>query len=246
MSRKRAIYRPKGLSLEGLALYYESNRDLGILKRTGCWVPDPCILKTNKYYGYSVIHRNKKVIWLHRLFLERKLGRPLLPGMDTRHKCRLRACFNPDHLEEGTRKDNQADKRRDFGMEPTASLTDNEVIRILQLLEKGHGLLEIANIMNTTLAIVNSIKRNNNYKHIDRTGFNIPALRLTDEQVIEILELLNEGHMTQKDIAARYGVHRATIEKLNNGRLLTRARLARINNKCNGSNLKIIAGDSVQ
>lgn len=68
--------------------------------------------------GYPEITFEQKSYRLHRLVLERKLGRPIAPGMMACHQCEhlyppgdisYRRCINPDHLEEGDKRRNAAD-----------------------------------------------------------------------------------------------------------------------------------------
>jgi hypothetical protein len=50
-----------------------------------------------------------KAVRVHRLILERKLGRPIYPGYWAIHSCDEPSCVNPDHLREGTHSDNARD-----------------------------------------------------------------------------------------------------------------------------------------
>lgn len=59
--------------------------------------------------GYGKLKRNGVVVYAHRVSLEDKLGRPLLPGMKARHTCDVRRCIEPDHLVEGTQHQNVRD-----------------------------------------------------------------------------------------------------------------------------------------
>lgn len=70
-----------------------------------CW---PWMGSTNAD-GYGTFNVGGRVMGSHRYALERALGRPLAPGMVTRHACDNPPCCNPDHLSEGTVAQNSAD-----------------------------------------------------------------------------------------------------------------------------------------
>jgi hypothetical protein len=59
--------------------------------------------------GYCLVQINYKRFLVHRLTLERKLGRPIKPGYLSCHHCDNPACVNEDHLYEGTDSDNAID-----------------------------------------------------------------------------------------------------------------------------------------
>ena len=60
-------------------------------------------------HDYGVVTINGRNYRVHRLALERELGRPIHPGLDVLHSCDRPACCNPEHLREGTDKDNRRD-----------------------------------------------------------------------------------------------------------------------------------------
>ena len=62
--------------------------------------------------GYGVVRRHGTNLRVHRLTLERTLGRPLREGMCALHSCNNPPCCNPDHLREGTNQENVDDKLR--------------------------------------------------------------------------------------------------------------------------------------
>lgn len=74
-------------------------------KETGCWNFKGCKTKT----GYGRIRVNG-VHWMaHRYSLSCHLGRPIADGMVVMHLCDNPSCVNPEHLKEGTQKENMDD-----------------------------------------------------------------------------------------------------------------------------------------
>ena len=58
---------------------------------------------------YVSVIINGKSYKVHRLALERKQGRPIERGKFALHDCDWPSCVNPEHLREGTYKDNTRD-----------------------------------------------------------------------------------------------------------------------------------------
>lgn len=86
-------------------------------------VKGECIIfkgwKDRHGYGHLVV---KKVHFgAHALALRLHLGRTLGPGMYALHKCHNPPCINPDHLYEGTQKENVQDAK-DRGLNTGAGL----------------------------------------------------------------------------------------------------------------------------
>lgn len=70
---------------------------------------------------------------LHKFILEKRLGRKLAASEVTRHRCDVRNCVRPSHLEPGTRQDNMQDMvdrdRQAHGSENgLAKLTEGRVL----------------------------------------------------------------------------------------------------------------------
>lgn len=74
---------------------------------TGCWIwMGP--LMSNGYGKMGVGYKsegNKKTKFVHRISYEHFVGK-IPEGLDLDHKCRVRCCVNPEHLEPVTRIEN--------------------------------------------------------------------------------------------------------------------------------------------
>ena len=77
------------------------------------WLRAPCILwhKAIKSNGYGVIWVNGRLEHAHRFSYELVNG-PVPRGLELDHRCRNRACINPDHLEPVARAVNAQRGRR--------------------------------------------------------------------------------------------------------------------------------------
>lgn len=77
----------------------KSPHPLGCWVWTGTWSPK----------AYGTIRRNGFLVRAHRVALEMKLDRDIIQGMMCCHNCNNTRCVNPEHLYEGTAKQNAAD-----------------------------------------------------------------------------------------------------------------------------------------
>lgn len=68
---------------------------------TKCWIWQ----YAKSTAGYGQIRRNGKAIYLHRLIYEAFNGK-IKKGLTIDHLCRQRSCFNPDHLEAVSNREN--------------------------------------------------------------------------------------------------------------------------------------------
>ena len=119
-------------------------------------------------YGYGVIHDNKKRLCAHRVALELKIGKPL--RFNALHKCDNRACVNPDHLFEGTQRENNLDAMRKGRMVVPVNigrkLDDDRVLEIRRLSSLGLSQRKLAARFGVSQRTIGFIVRNELWKNV--------------------------------------------------------------------------------
>ncbi len=73
-------------------------------KSNGCWI----FTGKRDWLGYGVKKLNKKYVYVHR-FMYSVFNGPLEDGKVVMHTCDNPSCVNPEHLVQGTHKDNVQD-----------------------------------------------------------------------------------------------------------------------------------------
>jgi hypothetical protein len=156
-----------GLTKENLHLHYTVNEE------TGCWEWNRA--RNPAGYGHKGI--NGKVVNAHRYVYEMYNGK-LAEGKVVCHKCDQPPCVNPDHLFEGTTKDNNNDARRKgrgyvltkySGEENgNAILTNNTVISMRnEYLNSDLTHAEIAKKYGVSSSVASNVLGRNSWKHLD-------------------------------------------------------------------------------
>lgn len=138
----------------------------------GCWVWTAC---KNKGYGWFGVG-NKKMKSAHRFSWELENGE-IPNNFCVLHKCDNPLCVNPNHLFLGTLKDNTADMiskgRTNWlgkqGSENHRAKLSEEQIPIIRkmLVENLLTQREIGNIFGVSVMIINRIKTNKIWKHVN-------------------------------------------------------------------------------
>ncbi len=112
---RKSDYQPKnnanlGYKVAGLSLPEKINFYLlhTIKNDNNCYISS--VLKAH-HTGYFYIRFENKIYTLHRLILSNKLTKNYKDIEIARHVCNNKSCINPEHLIEGTRKDNALDSR---------------------------------------------------------------------------------------------------------------------------------------
>lgn len=134
----------------------------------------PCWLWTGSTdHGYGKIETWSRAtgagtVKAHRLALEMKLGRPILPGLKALHHCDVKRCVNPDHLYEGTTQDNsndavERDRMPRGEQNPNSKLTNAQADEIRDLYASGAKQVDLAAVFGVSQTAISRITRGLGY-----------------------------------------------------------------------------------
>lgn len=140
-----------------------------------CW---PWLASTNKD-GYGQFWIGYTFVPAHRYAYVFKYQQRLSEGILICHHCDNPACCNPNHLFEGTVKDNVSDKmRKGRHGDPTpinpakgsshgmATLQESDVLKIRYIASNGTPQIEIARTFGVSAAQISAIIKRKYWRHI--------------------------------------------------------------------------------
>lgn len=107
---------------------------------------------------------------------------------------------------------------------PNSKISESDVVEILEMLQNGVSSKEIANKFSIGVGQISSIKRNRTWKHVARK-FEFPLCigeqhflsKLTNLDVVEIHNLLENGKCSQYEIAKKFNVAQSVISRIKTG-----------------------------
>ena len=119
--------------------------------------------------GYGQFKFEDKTWKAHRLSYLLANGELPPSPLVVRHKCRSRNCVNPEHLEPGTKSENELDKVRDGTdcrgeKSVNAKLTEAQVLDIRS--RSNQLLKELATEFNVCIQTIWDIKNRKSWKHL--------------------------------------------------------------------------------
>jgi hypothetical protein len=138
-------------------------RDTFYEPNCGCWL----YAGPTDEGGYGRVRVGRKKVRISKFTYERDYG-PLPKGKLVMHSCDIPCCWNPDHLSDGTHKDNRRDAmvkgRLPRGETATgAKLTNEDVVAIRASNETHRSLGDRYGVAHSTIG---NIKRRKKWRHL--------------------------------------------------------------------------------
>lgn len=120
--------------------------------------------------GYCYMRANYRQIRIHRHVYEECFG-CIEEGLVVRHKCDVRNCINPEHMELGTPNDNTQDSisrgRKALGEKSKNNkITEAEAREIKIMVRDGRRNCDIARFLDIPYSIISKIRQNINWKYV--------------------------------------------------------------------------------
>lgn len=124
--------------------------------------------------GYGQLRLSTGAAYAHRISYQIEHGE-IPDGAWILHKCHNPPCVNPGHLHAGSPKDNAQDAAalgrmgkwdRSGEANPSAKLTERDVVKILDELEGGRSQRDLAVEYNVTQAAISLIARGENWSQV--------------------------------------------------------------------------------
>ncbi|CAH1205787.1 hypothetical protein PAECIP111893_02418 [Paenibacillus plantiphilus] len=137
------------------------------VSKNGCFIANSH--RPNKH-GYIHFWHNGRDVRAHRLVYEECFGE-IPEGLVVRHKCDVRNCINPEHLELGTIKENSMDMvirgRSTYGERNGKSKIDERTATIIKAkLNSGLTAKSVAMEFNLKPSTVEKIKSGQSWKYL--------------------------------------------------------------------------------
>ena len=184
-------------------------------------------VRTNGYCYVSVLFAGRnRSLTLSRVIWEYVHG-PIPDLLEVNHKDGNKLDNGIANLELLTTQGNQLHAlatglyvpRRGSAKGRRASITEAQAAEILDLCRQRVSQYEIARRYGISQAAVSHINQRKTWTHVSGAGSSHrPGVKLSDDQVREIRELLASGQMSQEAIGRRYGVSQTCISDIKRGR----------------------------
>lgn len=147
----------------------------------GCWL----WLGSRIWHGYARICVGKgKYKAVHRIFYEKKFG-PIDNSIELHHKCKVRHCINPDHLEAVS--PTEHDILHNYGRILT-SIQETKVIEYYII--NNLTIKEVSVILGVSRVCIRGVLLRNNVK-LRNVSWRSQSTRIAARQLIKELTLLN-------------------------------------------------------
>lgn len=196
---------------------------------TDCWLWQGPL--TNGYGEFRIRRDGKRYgLRAHVFSLALHYPEEFTPYLFTCHECDNPPCVNPNHLWQGTVKDNQADmarKQRSCLGEKhwRSTLTSEQVLEMRQQYAAGVPTAYIARTFGISISHVADVVRGRSWRHLgealpDLTNTNHAKgernnkAKLTAEQVIEIRKRFDAGGLTYSALAREYEITPVAMRRL--------------------------------